>query len=414
MSTISQINLPDSNTYNLSVPFIVGTGSTAGTWLGTLNGLTSYYDGLMILYKPAVAGASTTTLNLNNIGAKTCYFNNTTKLTTHYPKNQPILLAYSTSQNSGCWMSIDSFDTDTYPSALSATTAGTAAKTAACSYYTATPNSYVHVGFRYANTVTGAITLNINSRGAKPIYINGNPSSSTNHNLPAGTYLAFYDGTNYYFRTDGKIQASITGDAGTVGGKTVNDAILTIQKNGSTVKTFTANASTNVTCNITVPTATSDLTNDSSFCAINDNASSVSSTFSSSKITDMVTPWYSFEYLDTSTNVANTTDVTKPPNIDVNTAGVYLCIAHVHFAQNANGIRELRIIQTRNNTQVGISTGVTAPASNVGASKLCESFIFTANANDRFSLRLYQSSGGTLAATFRQLQVYRLSPILMS
>lgn len=46
---------------------------------------------------------------------------------------------------------------------------------------------------------------------------------------------------------------------------TVNNATLTIQKNGTTVKTFTANASSNVTANITVPTATSDLTNDSGF-----------------------------------------------------------------------------------------------------------------------------------------------------
>lgn len=46
---------------------------------------------------------------------------------------------------------------------------------------------------------------------------------------------------------------------------TVNNATLTIQKNGTTVKTFTANASTNVTANITVPTKTSDLTNDSNY-----------------------------------------------------------------------------------------------------------------------------------------------------
>lgn len=45
---------------------------------------------------------------------------------------------------------------------------------------------------------------------------------------------------------------------------TVNDATLTIQKNGATVNTFTANASSNVTANITVPTKTSDLTNDGS------------------------------------------------------------------------------------------------------------------------------------------------------
>ena len=46
---------------------------------------------------------------------------------------------------------------------------------------------------------------------------------------------------------------------------TVNNATLTIQKNGTTVKTFTANASANVTANITVPTKVSELTNDSGF-----------------------------------------------------------------------------------------------------------------------------------------------------
>lgn len=45
---------------------------------------------------------------------------------------------------------------------------------------------------------------------------------------------------------------------------TVNDASLTIQKNGTTVATFTANASANATANIAVPTKTSDLTNDGS------------------------------------------------------------------------------------------------------------------------------------------------------
>ena len=43
---------------------------------------------------------------------------------------------------------------------------------------------------------------------------------------------------------------------------TVNDATLTIQKNGTQVAQFTANSSSNVTANITVPTQTSDLTDD--------------------------------------------------------------------------------------------------------------------------------------------------------
>ena len=53
---------------------------------------------------------------------------------------------------------------------------------------------------------------------------------------------------------------------------TVNNATLTIQKNGTTVKTFTANASSNVTANITVPTKTSDLQNDQEYIAMSDLA----------------------------------------------------------------------------------------------------------------------------------------------
>ena len=65
---------------------------------------------------------------------------------------------------------------------------------------------------------------------------------------------------------------------------TVNDATLTIQKNGVDVQTFTANASSNVTCNITVPTKTSDLTNDSNF--VDTSNSAVSSGITSAKVTD--------------------------------------------------------------------------------------------------------------------------------
>ena len=46
---------------------------------------------------------------------------------------------------------------------------------------------------------------------------------------------------------------------------TVNNGKLTIQKNGTDVATFTANQSTNVTANITVPTKVSEITNDSGY-----------------------------------------------------------------------------------------------------------------------------------------------------
>lgn len=46
---------------------------------------------------------------------------------------------------------------------------------------------------------------------------------------------------------------------------TVNNATLTIQKNGTTVQTFTANSATDTTANITVPTAMADLSDASSY-----------------------------------------------------------------------------------------------------------------------------------------------------
>lgn len=54
----------------------------------------------------------------------------------------------------------------------------------------------------YDNTAAAALTLNVNSHGAKPIYINGVASSASNHTLPRGTYFVYFDGTNWYFRTD--------------------------------------------------------------------------------------------------------------------------------------------------------------------------------------------------------------------
>ena len=70
-------------------------------------------------------------------------------------------------------------------------------------------------------------------------------------------------GTTKYLREDGTWQVPPDHTY------TVNNATLTIKKNGSNVATFTSNASSNVTANITVPTKTSQLTNDSGFITIN-------------------------------------------------------------------------------------------------------------------------------------------------
>ena len=73
--------------------------------------------------------------------------------------------------------------------------------------------------------------------------------------------------------------SDLTNDSGFITASslpTVNDATLTITQNGTAVATFSANASSNVSAAITVPTAVSDLTNDSGFITSSDIPTDVS------------------------------------------------------------------------------------------------------------------------------------------
>lgn len=90
---------------------------------------------------------------------------------------------------------------DTIPSAYCNTASGTAAKVASCTGYVLRQHNYIQVIMVNANSYNGAITLNINGTGAKTIRINGSDSSSSNKTLPAGSYMVYYNGTQYCFNT---------------------------------------------------------------------------------------------------------------------------------------------------------------------------------------------------------------------
>ena len=175
---------------------------------------------------------------------------------------------------------------ETLPSAYCTTAGSTAAKKANCSLYVTQANQYLQVLIGSANTYQGALTLNINSAGAKPIYINGTASSSSNYTLPNGTYFVFYDGTNYYFRTDGKLtmpNAAFSGsytelaDKPTIPANTSdlnNDLGFITAETDPTVPawakaankpTYTASEVGALPDTTAIPTNTSDLNNDSGF-----------------------------------------------------------------------------------------------------------------------------------------------------
>ena len=104
-------------------------------------------------------------------------------------------------------------ETEIYPSGYCTTAGGTATKVVNCSLWTATPNTYLHILIAQANSYADAITMKINASSPIPVYINGDPSSTTNYSLPGGSYIAFYDGTNIHVRTDGQLPGNIVGEA---------------------------------------------------------------------------------------------------------------------------------------------------------------------------------------------------------
>lgn len=123
--------------------------------------------------------------------------------------------------------------------------------------------------------------------GATALQPNGNGSNVTSTftmadsraNISTGEKLSIMFGKIAKFFNDLKTVA-FTGAYSDLSGKpTIGSATLTIQKNGTNVATFGANATSNVTANILVPTKTSELTNDSNFLTTSGNGSNVTSTF---------------------------------------------------------------------------------------------------------------------------------------
>ena len=238
MAIIDKIKL-DSTTYDIASPVGYGTCSTAAD-VAAKEVTISNTD--WILQVGSIIGvkftasntASTPTLNVNSTGAKNIWYNNAkyTSTSSNIGGYAGRVLYYMYDGTYWVWLNMGSLDgnSNTVPSVQMETAAGTAAKVGTCTNHTLLANSFVHVNVRYTNTYAGAITLNIDSAGAKPIYLNGSATSASNYSLKAGTYIVYYNGTNFYFRTDGKLTADITGNAATA---TKVSKALTFKDDGS-------------------------------------------------------------------------------------------------------------------------------------------------------------------------------------
>ena len=222
MATIKQIKDTEGNIHDILSTIGYGTCATAAataakvatiddtSWtlkVGSIIGIKYTYSNK--------AGSTTTpvTLNVNGTGAKNIWYNNEkyTSTSSNICGYANRVIYYMYDGTYWVWMNSGALDgnSNTVPCIQIETAAATAAKVGTCTNYSLLANSYAHANIRYSNTLKSALTLNVNSKGAKPIYINGTPSSSSNYTLPAGTYIIYYDGSNYHFRTDGVLPGKI-------------------------------------------------------------------------------------------------------------------------------------------------------------------------------------------------------------
>ena len=98
--------------------------------------------------------------------------------------------------------------------------------------------------------------LSANLKEGAYVDVDENTTTASSTNLTTGKSMAAYV-SSQNFATVSQLP-------------TVNNATLTIQKNGTTVNTFTANASSPVTANITVPTTVAELTDASDYVTEDD------------------------------------------------------------------------------------------------------------------------------------------------
>ena len=110
---------------------------------------------------------------------------------------------------------------------------------------------------------TGNVITNVSADGDTITATKGITSEETKNKVT--TIRDAATATDTAYPSEKAVATALEGKASSSDIPTVNNAVLTIQKNGSSVGTFSANASAATTINIAVPTTTSQLTNNSGF-----------------------------------------------------------------------------------------------------------------------------------------------------
>lgn len=205
------------NTYSFTLPY--GVCSTAADTVDKTVTVPNFSleTGATVIVKFTYANSiASPTLNVNNTGAKPIYRYGTTVASTGTTTTGWVAGAVQMFTYDGSGWIRDYWNNTTYSNAslgqgycTCSTAAATVAKTASLSSYSLTAGGIVAVRFTNGNTASSP-TLNINSKGAKPIYYNGAALTDTKM-IEAGDVVTFMYSTQYHLLCINKAGVAGTG-----------------------------------------------------------------------------------------------------------------------------------------------------------------------------------------------------------
>lgn len=235
--------------------YVAGGGTTdttnkVATWTGSNPAITSYYEGLTIAYKVGTAGSTTTTLNINELGAVPVVKNVSTGISTSYAVDSIILLVYTVDGSTARWKIADydndvkarTYKTNTnkdYPALFRYDNTNSSSYYAEYTRYdqdmnyTYNPSTGLLKVPKTTTQLTNGITIGSKTYdGSSPITILPTDIGLTPEDLGLNRAMRFI-GTTTTALTDGSTTATITIDSSSVTVDSTDAGVVVLYKNSS-------------------------------------------------------------------------------------------------------------------------------------------------------------------------------------